>query len=161
MINEARQVRTITHIANVHVSLLRSYCHVCLLSCLSCPSESHNYLCVIAMGMGLSHTWLTQAADSPLSRHPSAPSPPRGTSPPASRRGGYQRRQKPIALSPATNSAELTVCENICGILTPRDFAHATTAVAKQHTLASTGIHMKRYRKFSERLFDTTRQHRG
>ena len=25
------------------------------------------------MGMGLSRTWLTQAADSPLSRHPSAP----------------------------------------------------------------------------------------
>ena len=50
---------------------MRSHCHVCLLSCLSCPSESHSYLRVIAMGMGLSRTWLTQAADSPLSRHPS------------------------------------------------------------------------------------------
>ena len=51
---------------------MRSYCHVCLLSCLSCPSESHSYLRVIAMEMELSRTWLTQAADSPLSRHPSA-----------------------------------------------------------------------------------------
>ena len=32
----------------------------------------HSYLRVTAMGMGLSRTWLTQAADSPLSRHPSA-----------------------------------------------------------------------------------------
>ena len=34
-----------------------------VLSCPSCPSEPHSNLSVIAMGMGLSRTWLTQAAD--------------------------------------------------------------------------------------------------
>ena len=39
-------------------------------------------------------------------------------------------------------SVTYRVCEKICGVLTPRDFAHATTAVPKHHTLASTDIHM-------------------